>query len=599
MKVPVFTLLVIKNMRRILVELCNYINNRTIDTYTYKWYKYAVLTTLNMNIITTLKGTLSSLLDFVKGLYRSYPKTTVIMAVILIFILFSSSKDENNDFIIEEIRIPSVEVATITSLSFNTEPVTLLGEVRSVSQAELRAQKSGKVTNVYVTAGQFVGAGSILAEIDNAAERAAVLSAQGALASAQAQLDKTNTGARGEDKASTIAQSQSAITSLFAAQDSARSAYSQAYTLAQDAVYAQADDFFSNAYTVNPSFRVRSADFDEKNAIEKERVEIGRLLETWKENTYTNIPENEISSFLTQAQNDLERIKVFLNRISAFVSEQEIDDTINDATKSTQEVVMLGARSSIDSARASVNGARTALANALSFAQTASLTESKTLTGARDEDVRVAEAFVTQARGALASAYAALENSIIRTPISGTVSTFNVSKGDFVSSMQTLAVVANEGALEIETYVSGGTLQRIVVGDSVLIDGMYDGTVTSVAPGLDPVTKKARVTIGIEEQVELVNGSFVEVLILGSDDVVTEITEYSVPITAIKVLPRGLAVFTLSDENRLTPVPIEEGPIIGSKMILLGDVAPDLKIVTDVRGFREGDKVQVLPIENK
>jgi hypothetical protein len=128
---------------------------------------------------------------------------------------------------------------------------------------------------------------------------------------------------------------------------------------------------------------------------------------------------------------------------------------------------------------------------------------------------------------------------------------------------------------------------------------MYDGTVTSVAPGLDPVTKKARVTIGIEEQVELVNGSFVEVLILGSDDVVTEITEYSVPITAIKVLPRGLAVFTLSDENRLTPVPIEEGPIIGSKMILLGDVAPDLKIVTDVRGFREGDKVQVLPIENK
>lgn len=539
---------------------------------------------------------ITSLFRHITKTYKSHPRTALfasivfVVAVLTSIFAFDSETEEP-----KAVRTPVAEIASVRALSVDNNALSILGEVRSVSQVELRAQKPGEMTQVYVTAGQKVTAGLILGAIENSGERAAVLSAQGSVAAAKAQLDKVIAGARGEDKTSTVVQAQAAVTSLDAAQDSARSAYSQAYTLAQDAVFAQADDFFSNAYTTNPSFRVRSAQYDERQTIERERVAIQRILNTWKHNTDATIEGDNLNTYLIEAQDNLERIKRFLIQISTFVSEQEVGDGITSTEKATQEGTILGARTSIDSARSAVNGARTSLAQALSAAQVAKLTESKTVVGARSEDVAAAEAALMQAQGSLASAYAALENTLFRTPISGTVTTLNVNKGDFVSSFETVAVVANEGALEIEAFVSDDARSRITVGDPVMIDNAYEGTVTSVAPGLDPVTKKSRITVGITEDVELVNGSYVDIAITNNPDAEEIVREITIPITAVKVLPRTFAVFTVNSENILEVVPIEEGPIVGSEMIVPEGLTLDMEIVVDARGLREGDTVEVVP----
>ncbi|KKS29115.1 MAG: hypothetical protein UV60_C0010G0012 [Parcubacteria group bacterium GW2011_GWA2_43_11] len=516
----------------------------------------------------------------------------VVVSLLLGFVIF-----ERNDEAVspDEVRVPSVVVTSVAVLSAETEPFVLLGEVRSVSQAELRAQKSGEVTQVYVRPGQFVKAGAILAEISNQSERAAVLSAQGMVAAAKAQLDKINAGARTEDKTSSVVQSQAAQLSLQTSKQSARSAYSQAYTLAQDALFAQADDFFSNPYTVNPSFRIRTASFDEKQVIEKERIEIAKILESWKQKTATPISDEALETRLVEAEKDLERIKTFLNSISSYISEQTIDANLTSATKAAQEATVLGARSNISSAQNIVHGARNGLTAAKSGAQVASLTSDVVLGGARSEDVAAVQAGVTQAQGALAGAYAQLENTVIRTPISGTVSTLNANRGDFLNSFDVVAVVANEGALEIEVFVSDSARERVVVGDPVLIAGKYQGTVTSVSPGLDPVTKKSRITIGITDEVELSNGSYVEVALMGDNkEILTaSSSKLFVPIAAVKVLPKGLAVFTVSEENTLVAHLIEEGSIVGSKMLVPSGITPELMIVTDARGLSEGDVVEI------
>ncbi len=542
--------------------------------------------------MTSIASFFTSIFSKIATFSKRYPLYAILAVFVVVMVVFFAFSGGTQDTVQEE-RIPTVEVATITSLSYDKDPLTLLGEVRSVTQAELRTQKSGEVTGVYVTAGQYVPAGAILAEIDNAAERAAVLSAQGTVAAATAQYDKVVAGARSEDKATTIAQSQGTLITLASAQSAARSAYSQAYTLAQNAVFAQADNFFSDVYKTNPSFRVYSASYEERQELAAQRVEIGRTLAAWEDKTLKIMDNNTLDATLAEAEANLETVKAFLNRISVFVSAQDVPDDLTATEKSTQEAIILAARNSIDSARSVVNGARSNLAGALSAAQIASLTESKTITGARSEDVAAAEAAVTQARGALASAYAALENSIIRTPIAGTVTTLALAQGDFATAMQVAAVVANEGALEVESYVSASARDRITVGDKVLLDGVHEGVVTSVAPGLDPATKKARVTIGVNNDVELVNGSFVEIIVLSNTDGAVAPTEYSVPIAALKVLPNGLSVFTVTDENKLASYMVDEGPIVGSKMILLSDVDPELKIVTDVRGLREGDTVSI------
>jgi multidrug efflux pump subunit AcrA (membrane-fusion protein) len=542
---------------------------------------------------------ITPLFRYIRQAFTEQPRTAI-FGILLIFgafltIIFTFDTEMSEP---SATRIPSVQLASVRSLSSNSDAITILGEVRSVSQIELRTQKPGEITRVYVTAGDTVTAGSILGEIENSAERAVVLSAQGSVNAAQAQLEKVRVGARGEDKTSSVVQAEAAIVSLDAAQDSARSAYSQAYTLAQDAVYAQADDFFTNAFTVNPSFRIRSATYEERQVLEAERVAIGDMLKVWKENTNATIPEDALATRLTEAENNLERVKRFLIDISSFISEQDVDNGITSTEKATQEATILGARTSVDSARSAINGARTSLAQALSTAQVARLNESKTITGSRNEDVVFAEASLTQARGALASAYSALEKTLFRTPISGTVTTFNVNTGDFVSSFETIAVVANEGALEIEAFVSDDIRSRITAGDAVLIDGTYNGTVTSVAPGLDPVTKKSRVTIGVADDAPLINGSYADIEILSDTERTEEtVEEVLVPITAVKVLPRTFAVFTVNNENIIEAVPIEEGPIVGSNMIIPDGIPLDMDIVIDARGIREGDTVEVIPQE--
>ncbi|MBP9749570.1 MAG: HlyD family efflux transporter periplasmic adaptor subunit [Candidatus Pacebacteria bacterium] len=489
---------------------------------------------------------------------------------------------------------PIVTLASVAVISSDESPFSLLGEVRSVSQAELRIQKTGMVTQVHVRPGQYVSAGQILAEIDGASERAVVLSAQGALASAQAQLDRVRAGDRSEDRASIATQAEGATDSLTSAHDRARTAYSQSYTLAQDAIFAQADDLFTDPYTVAPRFRVRTASYDESKTLEKERVAIGSLLETWKKNTTTALSDDVLDARLTEADRDLQRIKSFLDTVSSYVSEQELSDDLTATLKAAQEGVVLGARSNIDSARNVINAAQTGLSSARSNSEIARLAEQKTNSGARIEDVRVAESVVIQARGALQSAQAAYENSIIRTPIAGTVTTLNIARGDYVSSMATAAIVANPNAQEVEVFVSAVARERITVGQPVLLAGMYKGVVTTAAPGLDPLTQKARVTAAPTEKTTLVNGSFVELAFMATTThaSVASSTEFRIPLSAIKVLSGGLAVFSVSDTGVLIAHPITEGTIVGDRMIVR-DVAPNLSIVTDVRGLREGESVEV------
>ncbi len=529
---------------------------------------------------------------------RRHPFVTLVCLVLLAGGIYAL---ERGNGAVEEassdVRIPVVEVATIAALSEDTAPLIVLGEVRSVRQAELRPDKPGEVTRVNVRVGQTVAAGTILAEVENGAERAAVVSAQGALAAAEAGLAKARAGARAEDRVSATVQAQNAGAGLASAQDAAQSAIAQSFTLAEDAVLAKTDRFFSNPYTVRPSLRVRSASYDERLAIENERVALGELIRVWRsEATSGRVPPSELLQRLELISNRLTRIKTYLNTLSGFISKQPIDADLDAATKSAQEAAVAGAQSSIDAARASITGATQGLSNAAAALRTSTLSESRIQAGERPEDIAVAQAAVTQARGGLAQAVAGLERSLIRTPIAGTVTTLSITRGGHVTGQDVVAVVANEGGLEVEGYLSQNALVRASVGMPVLVGGTYRGSVTTLSPGLDPGTKRARFTVALPRDAQFVNGEYVELALMSETS--TSSTKrraaggYALPITAIKVAPSGLVVFTVTEANTLEALPITEGPIVGSSM-LITDLGPETRIVKDARGLSAGDVVTV------
>ena len=73
------------------------------------------------------------------------------------------------------------------------------------------------------------------------------------------------------------------------------------------------------------------------------------------------------------------------------------------------------------------------------------------------------------------------------------------------------------------------------------------------------------------------------------------LTEYSVPISAVKIGAQIVTVFTVNGENLLVAHPVILGPILGEKIIIKEGVEADMEIVVDARGLREGVEVSLIP----
>ena len=179
-----------------------------------------------MSIRTTLKHRYESL---------AYPKATLIIGVVLLFGLIWLLVSGGEDAPTAPAALKTVTVATVSELSGDGSTLTVVGDLRAASQADLRMERAGRVTGIYAKSGDRVAAGAVIAEIENASERARVLSAQGSLQGAQAALAKLLAGDRPEDRASTEADLKSAEQSLSQAKLSAVTAFRQGYANAYPA----------------------------------------------------------------------------------------------------------------------------------------------------------------------------------------------------------------------------------------------------------------------------------------------------------------------------------------------------------------------------
>jgi preprotein translocase subunit YajC len=137
--------------------------------------------------------------------------------------------------------------------------------------------------------------------------------------------------------------------------------------------------------------------------------------------------------------------------------------------------------------------------------------------------------------------------------------------------------------------------RQISVGEKVTIEGGVKGIITKVAPALDPKTKKIEVRIGIIGSTSsLVNGQWVTVTALRTNGAVTmKNQQMRVPLSALKITPAGVVVFTVSTEGTLSAHKIKEGALLGDQIVILEGVTPDMEIVTDARGLEDGEHVRV------
>ncbi|HEY0979563.1 MAG TPA: HlyD family efflux transporter periplasmic adaptor subunit [Candidatus Paceibacterota bacterium] len=443
----------------------------------------------------------------------------------------------------------TVELATVGELSGTGGSVDLIGSVRSVTEANILAKTGGTVTSVRTRLGGSVPAGSVIAELENAAERAAVLQAEGAY-----------------DAAVAARSAQS----LPDTEEEARDTYRTTFTTLDTVLENYVDTFYGGNTAVGPDLLIYP-DANTAARLSRERARMDSLMDSFEANLATAHSRSP-QALLDEAEGIARQIQTFLNQLADAANQ-------NDSRATAEQLAALAtARSSVNSALSTIASARAGLRSG-----TVSATAS-------------ADASVKQALGSLRAAQANLERTVVRAPIGGTVNFLPIRVGDYVTAMQHVATVAQNGALEIVAYVSEDNRDLVAAGGRVTIDGAYDGVITSVAPALDPTTKQIEVRIAVTSATDLVSGQSVHIALpdlAPEAEVAAEAGPVLLPLSAVKLRAGDRIVFSVGEDSRLIAHQVEVGEVRGDRIEILSEIPTELRIVADARGLAEGEQVRV------
>lgn len=461
----------------------------------------------------------------------------------------------------------AVEVRSVLALINEGEPLSVIGTVSSRSEATVLAQKTGEVTRIYRQLGDYVTAGSIIAELENASERAAVAQAQAGVEAAEASA--------GVSQTTLTAARSSAVTSLLTA-----------YAAVDNAVHSDIDPMFSNPSGVNPQFNIVSSNSQAKTDAENGRLVLGLVLGREQSRITTLSTDDDLISEFALTEAELRQVRDFLDDVIATLNAGVAAYNITDATITTYKATAVAARTTITTSLSSITSARQTLQTALQNSAEGS------------GNISSASAALKQAQAALAVTQASLERTIIRAPISGTVNSLSLDLGNFIQASTPVVTIANNSALEVEAYLTESDARDVRVGAPVSVDSgriSVRGTVTRVAPALDPVTKKIEVRVGLTDGAgTLINGQSVTLAIERTVQTSGSVpSRIIIPISALKIGANGISVFTVSTSSTLVAHPVVVGTLLGDKVVVEEGLTLDMEIVVDARGFQENEEVEV------
>lgn len=507
--------------------------------------------------------------------------TVTVLLIGVVFIVGFNLFKKSTEVIVEassDIRV--VEVLSAGALGTNSAPLALFGDVKSRSEANIKTEASGRVAHVYKKIGDQVSAGEIIADIENSRELASIAQAQALLAQAMASQN--------------ISQISQGSTSDFLkeARNNAVNSLRSTYDGIEDAIRNKIDPMFVNPQKEHPEFIFTSSNSQLSNDINLGRAKLQAILVAEQNRRSVLSADNDLLAEIKLTESELFEVKKFVDMLNAILTIGIPTQSAPQALLDANKLVATGVRTSWTGIMAGLSGTKDNLTAKTAQAEIAQKQGSSTM-GA----VTTSEAGVAQAESVVSLAKVALEKTIIRSPIFGTINSLPITQGDFVSPFQPAATVSNNGALEVVAYVSDSDSRAIAVGNTVKIKSTAEGVVTRIAPALDPLTKKIEVRIGVSKGLEsLLNGESVNLTITRSKDVVKTGTKndapISIPIVSLKITPDGPVVFTV-EGGVLKQHFVKVGALLGDRIVIMSGLSASMEIVTDARGLKDLQKVQV------
>lgn len=492
------------------------------------------------------------------------------------------------------VEIPSVSLVPVSNYVKEKTVDLDNGIVQSLGQADLRSQFTAPITALNVKLGDMVSAGQTLVQLQNNDIAAQLEQARSGLDAARSRLEETKRGSRAEDIAITQTSTNEAKAALV-------NSIKDAYSKSDDSIHNHIDKFFINPRSQNIDFsvvfnvggnQVTLQPLDEEVARQTatRKYKFESILSDWQKslaNLDQSSSDTEVEDAFNTAENNLRQEIDFMDKMAPIVNSLSIDNN-------SYKQLLDGYKGEFSAARATVSGALASLQGSQTAWKTARETLSLKLAGSSPEQIKQSQTSVDQAQAAVNGLKATLAKTSIVSPISGKISYISGHIGELASAGQLIASVINPNALQVKTYASESDLPRIAQGDEVTIQENAKGIVQNVSPSIDPATKKAEINITVTQNGDpaIVIGQNVNVKIASAKPEQTEMI-YLLPIQAVQFSGNQNYVLSVDQNNTIFKIPVTTSELVGETIQVTQGLAPETKVLPAIRGFKEGDKVNI------
>jgi len=369
----------------------------------------------------------------------------ILIAVVAIAGFFILRKKNNNG---------SVQTGLVARQNLE-ETVLATGQVVSATDLDLSFQSSGIARRVTVKEGDKAVQGQVLASLDQSNALAALTSAQGTLAQAQASYDKLINGASASDIRALQDAVNVAETNLNNTYNSSLNTLNAGYTAIYNA-YTAVNSVANNYFTISDQESIK---------VQSGRTNINSKMADAMSNINNAVAngDGDIDKAVSSLFNDLNSVFLSLQIIRDQCDQGIYYSKVSSADKTSLDTQ----KTAVSTAITNINTLQNSIASYGAALQVAENALSAKQARPRQEDVDLAKAQILSAQGQVDAAQNALNNLTIIAPASGTITQVNIKVGEQAMPSVVAISLQDVNNLHVEADVSEANVASLQLGQPI------------------------------------------------------------------------------------------------------------------------------------
>jgi len=146
--------------------------------------------------------------------------------------------------------------------------------------------------------------------------------------------------------------------------------------------------------------------------------------------------------------------------------------------------------------------------------------------------------------------------------------------------------------VKVEINLTSEDIYRIEVGQTAMINGMFEGVISRIDPSADPMTKKVKVEIAFNNSEQyLIPETFIDITIPVDGRNGANFTEgrFFIPLKAVTITQTESYVFIVKDE-KATKTTVEIGETSSDKVEIIAGLNENDELIIEGNRGLEGDE---------